>query len=336
MEHSTVYLGIDYHDRFLQVCLMDRTGKRLVHRRCDNAVTALAALPPAGVRVHASLEACNGAADLAGELVDVLGWSVHLAHPSYVHRLKQSPDKTDWSDAQLLADLLRVGYLPRAWLPPQPIRELRRLVRHRQALVDQRRAVKLRIDALLRDHRVQRCRLSRWTRLWRQWTLNHPKLGPTSAWLMQQHWQHHDQLTEQIKAAEQRLRQQTADDPVVQQLQQTKGIGLVIASVLRAEVGRFDRFGNGKQLSRFCGLSPANASSGNRQADAGLITAANRPLRSVLIEAAWLLIRHNRRWRKLSQQLLRRGKPPCVMIAAVANRWIRSLYHSMQPQPLCA
>ena len=43
---------------------------------------------------------------------------------------------------------------------------------------------------------------------------------------------------------------------------------------LRAEIGRFDRFDTGKQLSRFCGVTPRNASSGNRQADAGLIKAA--------------------------------------------------------------
>ena len=56
-------------------------------------------------------------------------------------RLKQSPDKTDFSDAQLLADLERVGYLPRVWHAPERIRELRRLVRYRQQLVAQRRNV---------------------------------------------------------------------------------------------------------------------------------------------------------------------------------------------------
>ena len=40
------------------------------------------------------------------------GRQVSLAHATYVHKLKQSPDETDWSDARLLVDLLRVGYLP--------------------------------------------------------------------------------------------------------------------------------------------------------------------------------------------------------------------------------
>jgi len=37
----------------------------------------------------------------------------------------QSPDKTDFSDARVLADLERVGYLPRVWIAPQQLRELR-------------------------------------------------------------------------------------------------------------------------------------------------------------------------------------------------------------------
>lgn len=52
-------------------------------------------------------------ADLAQELVDRAGWRVELAHPGYVERMKRSPDKSDYSDSRMLADLTRVGYLPR-------------------------------------------------------------------------------------------------------------------------------------------------------------------------------------------------------------------------------
>ena len=102
------------------------------------------------------------------------------------------------------------------------------------------------------------------------------------------------------------------------------------AHLLRAEVGRFDRFRSGKQLARFCGLSPRNASSGQRQADAGLIKAGNRQLRAVVIEAAHRLMRYAGRWRELGQKLRSAGKPGSVAAAAVANRWMRWLYHQMQ------
>ncbi len=56
----------------------------------------------------------------------------------------------------MLADLTRVGYLPKVWLASAYERDLRQLVNHRQSLVDYRRAsVKLRIGAVLREHRAQ-------------------------------------------------------------------------------------------------------------------------------------------------------------------------------------
>lgn len=88
----------------------------------------------------------------------------------FVSRMKQNPDKTDFSDSWLLADLVRVGYLPKVWLAPEELRRLRRLVRYRQQLVDQRRDVKLRIRALLRDNRIgapKEC--NAWTKRWLKW-----------------------------------------------------------------------------------------------------------------------------------------------------------------------
>ena len=98
--------------------------------------------------------------------------------------------------------------------------------------------------------------------------------------------------------------------------------------------GRFDRFRSGKQLSRYCGLSPRNASSGQRQADAGLIKAGNEFVRATIIEAAHRLIRFDERWRALATSLREAGKPACVVAAAVGNRWIRWLYHQIQGDPM--
>jgi transposase len=87
--------------------------------------------------------------------VERAGFSVSLAHPGIVSRMKQNRDKTDRTDAWVLADLERVGYLPRVWLAPPELRELRRLVRYRHQKVRERRSTKLRIRALLRDQRIK-------------------------------------------------------------------------------------------------------------------------------------------------------------------------------------
>ena len=123
-------------------------GKQLLNRGCRNDWRQIAdAVAPLGVVKRAAIEACCGAADLAEELVAHAGWHMDMAHPQYVARIKQSPDKSDYSDGRMLADLTRVGYLPRVWLAGAYERDLRQLVNHRQSLVDHRRALKLRVDA---------------------------------------------------------------------------------------------------------------------------------------------------------------------------------------------
>jgi transposase len=250
--------------------------------------------------------------------------------------MKQNPDKSDFTDAQLLADLERVGYLPKVWLAPHEVRELRRLVRYRQQRVNERRDTKLRIRALLREQRVRPVRLSPWTQAWLAWLTTTEELSEQSRWIIARHQRRLQGLRQEIDAVETRLAHLTATDTLVMALCGHKGIGAVTAWTMRAEIGRFDRFRTGKQLARFCGLSPRNASSGQRQADAGLIQAGNRHLRATLIEAAQRLIRFDRRWADFAVEMLQRGKPKCVVIAAVANRWVRWLFHQLQPSKLAA
>lgn len=328
MEKIAVFVGVDYHKDAVQVCVLNREGKLLDNRSCVN--------DPAVVREFVGkhgevqgvvLESCEGAADFAEALIGTSGWSVHLAHPGYVHRLRQNPDKTDYSDARLLADLERVGYVPRVWLAPQSIRELRRLVRYRRQLVDERRSIKLRIRALLREHR-RACTDPRWGKAWFDW-MRQVDLPEQSRWILDRHLERLEQLNRAVQAVEQRLGLLTKDDAVVQKLMTLPGIGEVTAWVLRAEVGCFDRFRSGKQLARFCGLTPCNASSGSRQADSGLVRACNQDLRSVLIEAGHRLKRYDAKWSALGDRLRQAGKPGSVIAAAVANRWTRWLYYEM-------
>jgi transposase len=260
---------------------------------------------------------------------------VRLAHPGYVARLKQSPDKSDYSDSRLLADLERVGYLPPVWLAPEEVRELRRLVRYRQQLVGERRNIKLRVSALLREQRVF-IQGRAWTKAWCRHIVTLTELSEQGRWILDRQIVRVSQLEEEIRAVEARLKSSTEHDVLVAKLQEQTGVGLVTAVTIRAEIGRFDRFRNGKQLARFCGLSPRNASSGQRQADAGLIKAGNPQLRVTLIETAHRLLRFDSRWANLGDQLLARGKPKCVVIAAIANRWIRGLHHQLTSPTIAA
>jgi len=337
-----VFVGIDYADQVSQVVVLDGDGKELGSRRLASETERIVAYAERfGPLGGAAIEAGCGAATLADDLIQQHHWPLQLAHPGYVRRMKQNPDKTDYSDAKILADLRRVDYLPGVWLAPPAVRELRRVTRARQALVEEARRVKLRVRALLRDHRIGRPETVRrvWTQRGVRWLTeltSDVRLPRDSQWLLQQHLDHLRYLAGSIAAGEKRLEEMTVSDPLVQRLLEQVGIGLITACVLRAEIGQFERFGSGKPLAHYCGVSPQNASSGQRQADAGLVRGGNRQLKLALIELAHRLKRYDDRWRTLSDRLASAGKPRCVIVAAVANRWVRQLYYQLRSVPAAA
>ena len=338
MSKLAVFVGLDYHSSFVQVCVLDASGKILVNRKVDNCWRAIVdVVRRYGTPKHVAVEACCGSANLADELRRKADWPVDLAHPGYVARMKGNPDKTDFSDARLLADLARVGYLPVVWLAPSHLRELRRLIRYRDQQVKERRNAKLRIRGFLREHRLRApAGVNAWTKAWLAW-LDQQEFSEDDRWILESQLEKIDYLNIKIGEVEKRLLRRAAGDAVVAKLLSLEGVGLITAMTLRAEIGNFHRFKSGKHLARFCSVTPRNASSGDRQADAGLVKAGSPLLRSVLIETAHRLAwRLNNQWSTLAVRLLEKGKPKNVVVAAVANRWTRWLYHQICQEELAS
>jgi len=70
--------------------------------------------------------------------------------------VKQVPGrKTDVSDAEWIADLLRHGLLRGSFVPPKPIRELRALTRHRKTWVREKARAINRIQKVLEDANIK-------------------------------------------------------------------------------------------------------------------------------------------------------------------------------------
>lgn len=333
MRNVPVFVGLDYHQDSIQVCVVDERGKVLLNRAAGNDPLAVARLvEPLGAVARVGIEACCGAADLGERLVERFGWDVSLGHPAYIAKLKGSPDKCDFSDSRLVADLTRVGYLPRVWLAPAYVRELRQLVNHRQRLVDHARALKLRVGGVLREQRVKigKDRGSRWSKAWTASVRDNAALSGHARWIVDDLLDDLKYTEGKIAGADGRLREATKGDEVVAKLMEQDGVGEVTAWVLRAYVGDFGRFNTAKQLARYCGMSPCNASSGNKVADAGLVDGCNKLLRATVVQAAHRLVRTVGRWHDLAARMRARGKPPCVIAGAVGNRWLRTLHHAMK------
>lgn len=333
-----LFVGLDYHMKSVQVCVIDAEGHVMVNRRCGNSVAEIGAMvSPLGVPAKAALESCCGAADLAEQLKQQLHWPVALAHPGHVARMRHNPDKTDLSDARLLAELCGSGFLPEVWLAPAVVRELRLLVRFRADQVDRRRVLKLRVLALLRHQRVVEPHDGgRWTRRWLAWLREDEHLSPAGRWMCARHLEELAEVDRRIDQIERRLAETTAEDALTARLRELPGVGPVTAWTMRAVIGRFDRFRTGKELARFCAVTPRNASSGQRMADAGLIRAGDPLLKGVLIQAAHRLQRHDQRWARAAAAMKARGKPAGVVTAAIANRWVRWMFHQLKEVPQAA
>jgi transposase len=91
--------------------------------------------------------------------------------------------------------------------------------------------------------------------------------------------------------------------PVVLALQSMRGVALVVAITVVAEVGDFRRFANPRQLMAYLGLVPSEHSSGNTVRRGGITKAGNTLARRVLIEGAWTYRMSARVSRKLHDRL---------------------------------
>ncbi|HEX3929201.1 MAG TPA: transposase, partial [Nocardioides sp.] len=125
------FVGIDLHRRRTVLVRTTEGGDVLEAVRVLNDVDSLnQVMARAGEGPEVVLEATYGWY-WAVDALQAAGARVHLAHPLGVKAFEYRRVKNDFRDAADLADLLRMGRLPEAWIAPPATRELRELVRHR-------------------------------------------------------------------------------------------------------------------------------------------------------------------------------------------------------------
>jgi len=147
------YVGIDLHRRRSVIVVLNEGGERVWSSRIENSrlnleVELRSIMAAVEAPVHVVIEATWGwywAADVVTEI----GLAMHLAHPMAIKGYENRRVKTDWIDAELLADLLRMGRLPEAWIAPPEIRELRELVRYRRKLAQLQAGLKAQVHQTL-------------------------------------------------------------------------------------------------------------------------------------------------------------------------------------------
>ena len=154
MSNPTRWVGIDLHRRRSFVtAISEEQGELSLQRRIVNDREAFLELLGDPDGTHVALEATYGWEWLA-DLLEDAGFELHLAHPLRTRAIAAARVKTDAVDARTLAQLLRAGLLPEAYIAPRELRDVRELLRHRVTLVAMRSAIKNRVHAILARHGV--------------------------------------------------------------------------------------------------------------------------------------------------------------------------------------
>lgn len=226
--------------------------------------------------------------------------------------------KTDRRDALKLARLLRSGELTPVWVPDEEHEALRDLTRAREAAVTEQTRARHRLSKLLLRLGIGRPEgMGAWSKRHHQWLATLQLAQPARRIVFEEALLALDQAEQRVlrlsKALEQ-LATTSTYAAVIGALQALRGVALVTAASLVAELGDLTRFRTARQAMAYVAVTPSESSSGNRQHRGGITKSGNRHARWILVEASW----HYRHRPAGGGVLAKRrvGQPPAVVALA--------------------
>jgi len=206
------------------------------------------------------------------------GLACKVVGPSMVPKKSGERIKTDRRDAVNLARLERAGELTAVHVPEPEDEAMRDLSRAREAAKRAETQARHQLQGLLLRHGFQYSGKTPWSKAHWLWLADVKLPQPAQQIVFQEYV---DAISE-AQAREQRLVSQIRTllpqwrlAPVVQALQALRGVSLVTAVIMVAEVGDLRRFTKPRQLMAYLGLVPSEHSSGPRRR-LGAITKAGK------------------------------------------------------------
>ncbi len=290
---SVRFVGLDVHKETIAVAVADDDGSapEVIATLQNDEAAVIARLKKlgAGRRLRCCYEAGPTGFGLCRALRKA-GIECVVIAPSLVPKQSGDKVKTDRRDALKLARFHRSGDLTEVALPDASTEAMRDLERARDDAKNAERVARHQLTKfLLRQCRRYEGKTS--------WTASHLD------WIRGQsfdHEAHNRVLVDYVHAVEQqtaRVEQLTKDmtelvatwslQPLVKAFQALRGVRLVSAVILAAEIESFARFATTPALMGYLGLVPSEHSSGERKRRGSITRAGNRHVRRILVEAAW-------------------------------------------------
>jgi len=262
---------------------------------------------------------------LARELIR-LGYRCEVVAPSKIPRRPGERIKTDRRDALNLAGLARAGELTSVTIPDERDEAMRDLSRARLDAVRARLKARQQLKALMLRHGRRYNGKTSWSAAHERYlaavSFEHPAQDIA--------FSEYRQAVSEGEARVQRLSESLAREvehwrmhSLVSALMTLRGLDLIAAATVVAELGDLRRFAHPRELMGYLGLVPSEHTTGSKRRLGAITKTGNTHVRRVLVEAAW-----NYRYpARISPTLQRRQELQPAPIRAIAWRAQLRLNH---------
>jgi len=293
MESTIRYVGLDVHKDTIAIAVADegRTEPDVLatipHRwevvrrylkRVGRAETLLCCYEagPTGYGLYRLLEAA--------------GIACMVVAPALVPDAKGNRIKTDRRDAVKLARYLRSGDLVAVYVPDEVSEAVRDLTRARFDAKKAERAARQQLGHFLLRHGERYPGRSTWTAAHMDWIRFRRYPHEAQQRVLVDYLHTVEEAGERVHRLEADIAELVVSwslFPLVQALQALRGVSVIAAATITAELGDISRFETPRQLMAYVGLVPSEHSSGQRRRQGCLTRTGNSNARWVVVEAAW-------------------------------------------------
>lgn len=315
------YVGLDVHKHFLEVCIIDRKGRVLWRGRVDCRRESLMQFAKEQLKKsdRVALEATTNTWPVA-DLLRPHVQQIVIGNPLKTKAIAEANIKTDKVDAEVLAQLLRCGYLPAVWQPDSITQAHRSLITHRVGLMTQRARHKNRIQCLLSRLLLKPPCKCLWSKIGRAW-LQTLELSATDRLMLDSELRQLDSVDQELLRLDRELVRIACDEPRVKLLMTLPGVNYVVALGLLAALGDVSRFPDGDHAAAYLGLVPKTRQSGSKCYHGRITKAGNPQTRGLVTQACQHVSRHPGPLGAFFRRLAKR-KPKQVAMMALARKLV--------------